>query len=135
MSEPPKFLLPFIMRRLEEMWACLRSGDNNGAMIIIYDLIPFLDPPIQMKMEPIERKIEEVWKTASRKTGPGSEYGQAEELSHRLQQEARPVIRESNRMLMKELHLAGYFDSEKGNWYDPSKGGPKSDDWRGKKLA
>ena len=131
-----KFLLGFIMRRLEECWALLRSGDANGALQVIYDLIVFLDPEIQKTMEPIERRIEAVSTRAVGGLTKGSEYGQAVQLANNLQHEARKIIREATRVMMIELHKAGYFDSEKGSgFYDPSRGAKDTDSWRNKKLG
>ncbi len=123
-SENSRPFTAYVMESLYYVRNLRRNRNYAEALLELYELIPDLDPEIQIKLKPYEDKIEAIWKKVNRSVGQGSEYGIAIEITQSMQRESEAVLREIRRCIGQELHKAGYFDFEKKGYsfYDLSKG-------------
>lgn len=114
----------YLMGALEYSRFLRRQGDPTGALLELYELIPDLEPEIQTKLAPIEKKIEEVRNKVGSKIRDGSEFQQAIDYNQAVSRESENLLREARREIMSECHKAGYFIFEKqgGGFYNPSQG-------------
>ena len=124
MSEINRPYSAYLMDALTYSRNLRRARQFSQSLLEIYELIPDLEPDIQERLEPLEKKIESLYVNIKNSIDEGSEYAVSVELNEKTQAESAKLLREARRLLMSELVEAGYFEFEKGSsgFYNPSEG-------------
>lgn len=122
MSEINRPYSAYLMDALTYSRNLRRSRQFALALQELYELIPDLEETIQAKLKDIEKEIEALYENARKTIPPGSEYSVGVEISEKIQEDSRKLLRKVRGIIMKELITAGYFEYEKGVFHDPSAG-------------